>query len=70
MYVFIFFFIVFFFRYTLLLVGVGKGATILAEGLVKEYHHYMMVQHVDEMAEGKAGYQVLAKMIDDPKYSK
>ena len=29
-----------------------------------------MVQHVDEMAEGKAGYQVLAKMIDDPKYRK
>ena len=57
-------------RYTLFVVGIGKGATNKAESLVEDYHHYMMVQHIDEMADGEAGYVVLTKMINDPSYSK
>ena len=35
-----------------------------------DYHHYVMVRDISEMQEGRAGYNVLKKMIGDPLHSK
>ena len=52
------------------MIGVSKGATKEAEGLVYDYYHYMAVQHINEMAKGNAGSDVIRQMIDEPTYSR
>jgi len=56
--------------YTVLVMGILEGATMEMENLVKEKHHYVMVQDTREILQGKAGYQVLSQLINDTTYSK
>jgi len=57
-------------RYVLLVVGIDQGALDSTEPIVEFYHQFVMVRDISEMLQGRAGYNVLKKMISDPMYSK
>ena len=56
--------------YTLIIIGVAKGANPELEQLVTAPSRMVMVQSVAELVAGRVGFEVISKIFKDVDYSK